>query len=98
MRVPVTDQLLPLPAQDTSRAAVYSYAVINTGQHPVRVKLEITPNGTDYALDVEGIVAPGETEVIVPSKFLKYTRVAVCTTEPGQTAVLSVYYQAQLVR
>ena len=89
---------MALPAQDTSNKAIYSYAVVNRGSEPVIAQVEIGPNGSDYATDVEEIVPNGETAVVVPAKFQRYTRLLVKSMNAGKPTGITVYFQSQTVR
>ncbi|MFC4100279.1 DUF6385 domain-containing protein [Paenibacillus xanthanilyticus] len=92
----VTDEPLLLPAQNTSRLNVYSYAVVNRGKEPVRARVDVGPNLNDYAPDRELLVPAGQTVVLVPTRFLKYTRIALQAAEDHDAAVkCDVYFQAQ---
>lgn len=90
-----SDQFTPLPKQDTSNKSVYSYAVINRGNHAAIVQLEVGPNGQDYAVDYEWTVPKGKTEVIIPTKFMHYTRLQVRSQQPEMPTELEVFFQAQ---
>ncbi|WP_138753801.1 DUF6385 domain-containing protein [Paenibacillus sinopodophylli] len=91
-----SDQFKPLPMQDTSNKTMYSYAIVNHGENPAVLRLEVGPNGSDYAVDMEGVVEKGMTEVVVPSKFMRYTRLTMKSKLKGQPTRLQVYFQAQL--
>lgn len=93
-----TDQIKPLPKQNTSNKSIYSYAVVNRGEYPAELRLEVGPNGSDYAIDMEGVVEKGVTEVLVPSKFMRYARLSVKSKQQGHPTKLLVYFQAQLTR
>ncbi|RAV22804.1 DUF6385 domain-containing protein [Paenibacillus contaminans] len=85
-----------LPMQNTSNMSVYTYAVINKSGAPVEAKVEVSPNAVDFAKDVQDVVAGGGKNVIVPLRFLKYTRLCVKAKNPSDTAKVQVYYQGQL--
>lgn len=94
--VKTTDQFKPLPKQNISNKSVYSYAVINRGEYPAVFRLETGPNGFDYTIDMEGVVEKGVTEVLAPSKFMRYARLSVKSKQQGHPTKLLVYFQAQL--
>lgn len=98
LNVSTTDDFVALPAQDTSNKATYSYAVVNRGSEPVIAQVEIGPNGSDYATDVEEIVPNGETAIVVPAKFQRYTRLLVKSMNAGKPTGITVYFQSQTVR
>lgn len=92
----VSDRLRELPPQNTSKLTVYSYAVVNRSKVPIKARVEVSPNKDDFAVDREATVPPGETIVIVPTRFLKYTRIALQTTsDTSLKAECDVYFQAQ---
>lgn len=93
-----SDQFKPLPMQDTSNKTMYSYAIVNRGENPAVLRLEVGPNGSDYAIDMEGVVEKGVTEIVVPSKFMRYSRLTLKSKQKGQPTKLQVYFQAQLAR
>ncbi|WP_143111713.1 DUF6385 domain-containing protein [Paenibacillus sp. BC26] len=98
MNVETTDDFVPLPSQDTSNKAVYSYAIVNDGCEPASVQLEIGPNGRDYVVETEGVVQIKGMGVIVPSRFLRYARLAVKSEQPGKPTKLCIYFQSQKAR
>lgn len=93
----VTNQLIPLPQQDTSTKTMTSYAVINQGENPAIIRTEISPNSIDFAIDREDIVPPNTMRVFVPNRFLKRIRLLVSTEEVGSTTFLDVYFQSQTI-
>lgn len=93
--VSTTDDFVALPAQDTSNKTVYSYAVVNRGSEPALAQVEIGPNGMDYTVDVEAIVPNGGTAVIVPVRFLAFTRLLVKSMHEGKPTGVTVYFQSQ---
>jgi hypothetical protein len=69
---------------------------VNRGKEPILARVEIGPNKNDFALDREAAVPPGQTVVIVPTRFLKYTRVALQTVQDAALeAECDVFFQAQ---
>lgn len=95
--VAVDEQAKTLPSQDTSLQTTYSYAVINHGKAPVYAYMEISPDNIHFAIDGgrPTKVAAGKTAILVPKKYLHFTRVVVETEESGQSSVIDMYYQAQ---
>ncbi|EFM09181.1 conserved hypothetical protein [Paenibacillus curdlanolyticus YK9] len=96
--VHTTDTLTPLPTQVTTHLTVYSYAVINEGDAPAVVQVQVGPDGQHFAKDVEETIPPGETGVIVVSRFLRFTRLAVRSKIEDRPTALTVYFQAQALR
>lgn len=84
-----------LPPQETARQITYSYAVINHSDTPATVRVEISPDREHYATDREETVPPGQTTVMVPTRFLRFTRVALQSQDQDKTVRIDVYYQAQ---
>lgn len=95
--VPTENDWVPLPAQDTSTQITYSYAIVNRGDQPALVRLEIGPNTTDFAIDREGTAAADSTLIMAPTRFLHFTRIAVKAQNPGNFTELDIYFQAQSV-
>ena len=89
------DDWEPVPGQDTSIKSVYSYAIVNRGNNAAEVKIEISPNGTNFASDVQESVPPHSTKVVVPIRFLKYTRLSLKSEASGKPTSVDVYFQAQ---
>ena len=88
----------PLPAQDTSSLSMYTYGIVNRGEHPALVQIQVSPNAVDYAVDSQEVIAGGQTEALVPQRFLHYTRLVIQSVQPDQPTRLDVYFQAQRVR
>ena len=93
--VRTTNELMPLPAQTTTHMTVYSYAIINEGDAPAVVQVQVGPDGLNYAADVEETIPAGRTGVIAVSRFLRFTRLAVRSLHAEKPTSLKVYFQAQ---
>jgi hypothetical protein len=92
----ISDQVCRLPRQNTSQLNVYSYAVVNRGGEPILARVEVSPNSKNFAFDRDATVQPGQTVVIVPTRFLKYTRITLQTVEGAASeSKCDVYFQAQ---
>ncbi|GAX91614.1 hypothetical protein EFBL_3304 [Effusibacillus lacus] len=91
------DDWILLKPQNTSRQVTYSYAIVNRGHNPVIVKVEVSPNSLDFAIDREEEVISDETVVIVPTRFLRYTRISLRSKEPGKPTLVDVYFQSQSI-
>ncbi|AWV35698.1 DUF6385 domain-containing protein [Paenibacillus sp. FSL H7-0716] len=94
---PVSSSISPLPWQKSGTKTMISYAVMNQGDHPVSVRLEISPNSLDSFIDSEEIVAAKEMKVLVPSRFLKWTRISASTQQSTGLGKIDVYVQAQSI-
>jgi hypothetical protein len=87
-----------LPSQNTSKLTTYSYAVINRGKSPVLTRVQVGPTEKDFAEDQQEIVVPPDsTKVIVPKRFLRFTRLVLRNENPNQSALVDVYFQAQSI-
>ncbi|UQZ84754.1 hypothetical protein SK3146_04009 [Paenibacillus konkukensis] len=86
-----------LPVQDVSQLTMYSYGIVNRGEHPIVAKIQISPNRHDFADDVEEVIDSGATLALVPVRFLYYARVAVRAEDPDQSSMVDVYFQARTV-
>jgi hypothetical protein len=92
----VTPELCSLPPQNTSRLTVYSYAIVNRSHEPIRAQVEVSPDRQHFAFDRDITVKPGQTAVLVPTRFLKYTRISVQTVQDqDSSAECDVFFQAQ---
>jgi hypothetical protein len=80
---------------NSSLLKTYTYSVVNRGEHPSEVKVEISPNGTDFMQDSQMVVAAAATQAIVPMRYLKYTRFSVKSRHADQPTSLDIYFQAQ---
>ncbi|MEW9700328.1 DUF6385 domain-containing protein [Paenibacillus sp. SI8] len=89
------DDWKPSLQVNSSLLSLYSYSVVNRGQYPSEIKVEISPNGSDFMRDSQLVVAPGATQVIVPIRYLKYTRFSVKSQKADQPTRLDIYFQAQ---
>ena len=91
----VTYERRELLAQRTALDTMYSYAVVNRGEAPVVAQVEISPDGVHYASDESISVQPHTTGVLVPKRYLRYTRLVLRTLQPAQMSLVDVYFQAQ---
>ena len=95
--IATSDTYTPLPANNTSVLGTYSYFIVNTGANPVNTRVEISADGTNYFVDTTGDnpLAAGSVDVIVPARFLKYTRLSYQSATPGAASTLNVIFDAQ---
>lgn len=91
----VTSTLTSIPPQSTALQTMYTFAVINRGTSTVRAQVEISPDGVHWAIDSTADVAAGETGVLVPKRYLRYTRLSLFTINTGETSIVDVYFQTQ---
>jgi hypothetical protein len=87
----------PLPAVTTSVLGTYSFFINNTGANPVNTRVEISADGTNYFVDTTGDnpLAAGSIDVIVPARFLKYTRLSYQSANSGSASTINVSFNAQ---
>jgi len=89
---------------DTSQKSMVSFFAKNIGDYSAMVKLETSPNNTDYMLDgIETEVLPGEMIQLVPMIFANYTRLCYKSapvlspaSRNGTGTSLELFYQAQV--
>ncbi|PZD93112.1 hypothetical protein DNH61_25380, partial [Paenibacillus sambharensis] len=94
--VTTSDTFTPLPANTTSVLGVYSYFLVNTGANPVDWRAEVSADGANYYVDTTSTGVPaGGTDVLVPSRFLKYTRVSYRSTGAGAPSTVNIFFDAQ---
>lgn len=91
------DAFTPLPAVTTGVLGVYSFFVNNTGANPVNTRVEISADGTNYYIDTVGDnpLAAGSVDVLVPARFLKYTRLSYQSATAGSPSTINVIVDAQ---
>ncbi|MCR8635027.1 DUF6385 domain-containing protein [Paenibacillus radicis (ex Xue et al. 2023)] len=80
---------------NSSLLKLYTYSIVNRGNHASEVKVEISPNGLDFMQDSKMVVAAGTTQAIVPMRYLKFTRFSVKSQQLDQPTMLDIYFQAQ---
>ncbi|OAB40040.1 hypothetical protein PMSD_03060 [Paenibacillus macquariensis subsp. defensor] len=95
LNVNVSHATTSLPAQDSRIKSMTSYAVVNRGDEPIIVRVEISPNALDYAKDMQETVPPQSMRVFVPNRFLKWTRVSINTETSTSASIVDVYFQSQ---
>jgi len=93
------DSFTALPALTTAVLGTYSFFVYNRGPgtNAADVQIEISANGTNWFVDVATAspIAVGSVDVLVPKRFLKYTRLSYRSSVSGQPTTLDIYFNAQ---
>uniref|UniRef100_UPI001FE67D5B DUF6385 domain-containing protein n=1 Tax=Paenibacillus kobensis TaxID=59841 RepID=UPI001FE67D5B len=88
-----------LPTVTTSVFGTYSFFVYNTGPGVNRAdaRVEISANGSNWYADTTTTtgIAVGSVDVLVPQRFLKYTRLAYRSSLTGNPTTLDVYFNGQ---
>lgn len=93
--VKTSDDFLPTATFNTSEQSQVTFFIINTGQNPASIMLEISPNDIDYAVDNTVFeVLPGKTIAIVPRIFAKYTRLIYQSKNPLHRTSLNIIFQS----
>ncbi|WP_211296356.1 DUF6385 domain-containing protein [Paenibacillus donghaensis] len=74
-----------------------AYTPLPARANPVNTLVEISADGTNYFVDTTGEnpLPAGSVDVIVPSRFLKYTRLAYQSATPGAASTINVIFDAQ---
>jgi hypothetical protein len=82
--------------RDVSLVPDYTWFVHNTGAvNSADVQLEISPNNVDWVIDGAVKIVPADTAVVVvPSIFLRYTRISYKSTVPAADTTLVLIWQA----
>ncbi|OAR04898.1 MULTISPECIES: DUF6385 domain-containing protein [Hydrogenibacillus] len=90
------DTLTALPAVTTAVLGHYSYFIYNAGANDAVAQVEISADGTHWYTDIPSTtVASGSVAVLVPTRFLKYTRLAYASAVVGAATTIDVYFNAQ---
>jgi ethanolamine utilization microcompartment shell protein EutS len=85
-----------LAAVTTSVLGVYSYFVYNSGANAADAQIQISADGTNWYQTQEDLaIASGSADVLVPNKFLKYTRIAYRSNVTDNSTDLDIYFNAQ---
>lgn len=81
---------------DLSQKSNVSFVVVNKGSNPVSVQLRISPNDSIYKVDVpEMEVDPFSFEILTPTRFIRFAKIAYRSTLSGQPSCLDIFIQAQ---
>ncbi|WP_167434016.1 DUF6385 domain-containing protein, partial [Paenibacillus silvae] len=96
---PTANTFTPLPAVTTSVFGTYSFFVYNRGPGINRVdaQVEISANGTNWYTDVATVtgILSGSVDVLVPQRFLKYTRLSYRSSLIGAPSTIDVFFNGQ---
>ena len=88
-----------ITAVTTSTLGTYSFFVYNKGPGTAKVdaRVEISANGTNWFDDVDTVtgIAVGSVDVLVPQRFLKYTRLSYRSSSSGNATTIDVIFNAQ---
>ncbi|OME85960.1 hypothetical protein BK122_01660 [Paenibacillus pabuli] len=99
LSTPTANTFTPLPAVTTSVFGTYSFFVYNRGPGLNRVdaRVEISANGTNWYDDVDTVtgILPGSVDVLVPQRFLKYTRLSYRSSLLGAPSTIDVFFNGQ---
>lgn len=91
------DAFTSLTNVTTANLGTTSFFVYNFGPGgSVDARVEISADGTNYFVDTQDTnIAVGSVDVIVPSRFLKYTRLSYRSTTTGTPSTITVIADAQ---
>ncbi|EFM09180.1 conserved hypothetical protein [Paenibacillus curdlanolyticus YK9] len=93
------DAYTPVATVTTSVFGTYSFFVYNTGPGTNRAdaRVEISANGTNWYTDTTTTtgIAVGSVDVLVPQRFLKYTRLSYRSSLTGNPTTLDVFFNGQ---
>ncbi|MET1172130.1 DUF6385 domain-containing protein [Paenibacillus amylolyticus] len=96
---PTANTFTALPAVTTSVFGTYSFFVYNRGPGVNRVDalVEISANGTNWYTDVTTVtgILSGSVDVLVPQRFLKYTRLSYRSSLIGAPSTIDVFFNGQ---
>lgn len=92
--ITVTTVYAPAVTTNVLEYITYTLAAVNTGTTAAQVKVQISPNNTDWIDDGTAVtVDAGALVTLVPSVFLKYVRLAAIATTTSAT--LTAFIQGQ---
>ncbi|WP_415839991.1 DUF6385 domain-containing protein, partial [Paenibacillus endophyticus] len=99
LNIVTADAFTALPTVTTSVFGTYSFFVYNRGPgaNTADARVEISANGTNWYADVDTVtgVAVGSVDVLVPQRFLKYTRLAYRSSATGLPTTIDAYFNGQ---
>lgn len=83
---------------DVSCVSNYTWFAKNTGTvNRCDAVIQISPNAVDWIDDSALFTfGPGETAILVPKIFSKYTRLAYKSSQPGSGTFIEIYIQSQV--
>lgn len=94
----ITDSVVRSPFFDTSIYVTYSFIVVNKSETTLNLVIEESPDRVHTFEDFTQTIKPFETQIIVPKRFAKYTRLAFVNPSPNVGAHVRLFFQAQTYR
>ncbi|GMX66960.1 hypothetical protein Elgi_62330 [Paenibacillus elgii] len=94
----ITDSVVRSPFFDTSIFVTYSFIVVNQSETTLNLVIEESPDRVHTFEDFTQTIKPFETQIIVPKRFAKYTRLAFVNPSPNVKAHVRLFFQAQTYR
>ncbi|WP_088835066.1 DUF6385 domain-containing protein [Paenibacillus tyrfis] len=94
----ITDSVARSPFFDTSIFVTYSFIVVNHSETALNLVIEESPDRVHTFEDFTQTIKPFETQIIVPKRFAKYTRLAFVNPSPDVEAHVRLFFQAQTYR
>ncbi|MBE3550751.1 MAG: hypothetical protein IMX03_05985 [Brockia lithotrophica] len=97
LNVVTGDTLTPLPAITTGVLGLSSFFIYNAGTNGALAQVQISADGVNWFPDVvpTAPIIGGTVSVLVPTRFLKYTRIAYQSAVAGLPTTLDIYFNAQ---
>jgi hypothetical protein len=99
LAVTTGDTYTGLAAVTTSVFGTYSFFVYNVGPgtNNADARVEISANGSNWYADTTTTtgIAAGSVDVLVPQRFMKYTRLAYRSSSAGNPTTIDVYFNGQ---
>ena len=96
--ITTADAFTALPAVTTSVFGTYSFFIYNRGPGGnADARVEISADGSNWYDNVDTVtgIAVGSVDVLVPSKFLKYSRLAYRSSAAGTPTTINVFFNGQ---
>lgn len=91
-----SDDYLAISAINIAEQTDYSFFIVNRGENPVQLLLEISPDNKIFHPDLEAfILEPAASTVVSALHFLKYTRISYRSLESDFPTIIDIFFQAQ---
>ncbi|MEN6389935.1 MAG: DUF6385 domain-containing protein [Syntrophomonas sp.] len=89
-----TEKLASSSVQDVMLLKVYSFCIINVGNHKAYIGLQISPDGVHWIDDQPAMaeLSAGESRVLISTYYLKFIRVVFSAEAKNQTK-LRIFFQ-----
>lgn len=82
--------------KNTSLNSTVTFLVKNIGINTITAHVQVSPDGINYIDEpFQPLIGTTEIKCLVPSIFLKFTRIAVKNVIPNETSRVKIWHQAQ---